>query len=71
MASRIESAETRPVGLTVFSNSRIVINGKRTISKIGVGSCPALCSDQSHTDLKMSISGAQKESLAMSSRMED
>ena len=68
IASRIESDDTSPVSRTTFSSCFIVMRGRRTASRMGVGSVPWLCSAHSHTAWKMSISWAQKESLWMRSR---
>ena len=68
MASRMESDDTSPVSRTTFSSWFMVMRGRRTASRMGVGSAPWLCSAHSHTAWKMSISCAQKESLRMRSR---
>ena len=68
MASRMESDDTSPVSRTTLSSWFMVMRGRRTASRMGVGSAPWLCSAHSHTAWKMSISCAQKESLRMRSR---
>lgn len=70
IASRMASDETNPVFRTSFNKSSIDIRGRRTTSKMGVGSIPWFAFAHSQTARKMSISAAQNESLASKSRTE-
>lgn len=70
MASKIESGDTRLVGLTTFSRSFMLISGNLTHSRIGLGSCPWLCSVHLTTALNIVFSGAQNESLDINSLIE-
>ena len=71
IASRIESAVTSFESRTTFSSSCLVISGNLTASRIGVGSTLVFWFAHSRMALKISISGAQKESLEISSFTED
>lgn len=70
MASKMESGDTRLVGLTTFSRSFMLISGNLMHSRIGLGSCPWLCSVHLTTALNIVFSGAQNESLDINSLIE-
>ena len=67
IASRILSGDTKEVSRTLFNSSGIDISARRTQARISVGSSSGFSCTHLCMDWKISISGAQKESLDINS----